>query len=178
MKINHTNEIDDQLSIISTIEKSPLSEISKDVLEFSFDQLLKDGSFREFPVVGTILNIGKLGLCIRDAMFLKKVFRFLYHLKDIPKDKRESFAKMIREDSDYRKRGSDNLLLIIDKINHFEKADMLGRIYCAHLEELIDMNTLEKLVSSVEKVNVHDLLFLKEISLLSKIMVWDSRNAG
>lgn len=165
---NTPKEIDIQGSLLTTIENSDLKDISKDVLEFSFDQFFNEGTFREFPIVGTIINLGKIGANIRDAIFLKKVFRFLYQLKDVSKVKRESFANKIREDEEYRQKVGENLLLVIEKLSHYYKADMLGRIYRAHLEGSIGINILEKLVSSVEKVNIHDLSDLKEIYIGKK----------
>jgi len=156
------NPEDINFSIVTSIEYDGLEELTAGVLEFSLDQLLQNGVLREFPVVGAILALGKTGASVRDFLFLRKVFRFLYQLRDVSLEKRIEFGNRIREDSEYRRKVGENLLLILEKLNAFSKADMLGRVYKAHLTGNINTETLEKLVSAIERVNLHDLDRLRQ----------------
>ena len=152
-----TGSEDINFSIVTSIEYSGLEELTANVLEFSIDQMLQSGALREFPVVGAILALGKTGASIRDFLFLRKVFRFLYQLKDIPLEKRIEFGNRIRRDGEYRRKVGENLLLIIEKLDALSKADMVGRVYRAHLEGEIGTETLERLVSAIERVHLHDI---------------------
>lgn len=76
-------------SLVNTIKSPELQGLATDFTEIAFDQLSEaEGVAKEVPVVGSIVKVIRLGFSIKDIIFLKKLGKFLWHLRDVPYKKR------------------------------------------------------------------------------------------
>ncbi len=147
-------------NFLQTIESPNLIKISSDAAELTLDQMLDQGLLRDIPIFGCFVNFIKAGLDIKNYLFLKKVYSFLSHFKDIPEKKRIKFVEELKGNDPFRKKIGQNLLLVLDKLNDMSKPDMLGRVFKAYIEEEIDFLNLSRLSNAIEKINIHDISFL------------------
>lgn len=148
---------------LDAIKSKHLQDFSAEATELLIDQKLADGIIKEIPLAGWIAKAISAVSNISDALLMKKLFKFFNELKDIPEEIRYEFAQKIRNNSEYREKVGDNLWLIIDKFEHMNKAVMLGKLFRAFIESEIDNEKYGRLASAVQRLNMHDIPFLKEI---------------
>lgn len=146
-----------ETSFIETIASSDLSALAPDVGEVVIDQLLDQGLLKDIPVVGSILKISKIGIDVKNYLFIKKLCQFLSHLHNIPPEKRQDFANRIEREEKHRRRVGENLLLLIDRLDDFQKPEMFGRIFKDYVEGSIDYNILRRLCSAVDKISIQSI---------------------
>ena len=58
--------------------------------EVIIDSLIKDGILKDFPIVGSAINIVKLGKWISDFSFHRKLLNFFSKTEEIPEDDRKA----------------------------------------------------------------------------------------
>jgi hypothetical protein len=148
-------------ALIDTIGRSDLTALTSNVGEIILDQFLESGVLRDIPIFGSLINLVKVGVGVRDILFAKKLLNFLKHIQEIPIQKRQEFSSRIATDEQHRRRVGENLLLLLDKLNDMSKPDMLGRICKAYIEGRIDFEILQRLGNAVERINLYSLPILR-----------------
>jgi hypothetical protein len=148
-------------SLAKTVCESSLTDMTADIGEIALDSLLKDGLLKEIPVLGTIINLTKLGITVKDYLYVKKVWRFLYNLKDITAKDRCLMVDKFESDSKYRIKFGEHLALLIDRLDDFEKADFTAKAFKAYLSGKINYTELLKLnhgISYLLITNIQELI--------------------
>lgn len=118
------NSVSDNLAL--TVAKTGALELPAEILEFSIDQALDDGLLKDIPFVGWIVKGVSVGIAISDRILYHKILRFLFALQDTAKSDREKFRRKIEGDPDFRKSVGEHLVIMLDKIDSFEKANFLA----------------------------------------------------
>jgi hypothetical protein len=77
-----------ETSLVNSISSENLHDILVDTVGLTLDQFLVDGLLKDIPFFGLFYKIFKTTTNIRDAIFAKKLIKFLTQLKDIPIEKR------------------------------------------------------------------------------------------
>ncbi|TGD58254.1 hypothetical protein [Flavobacterium humi] len=152
-------KLDENNSIIL----NELGEVSKDFLEIGIDSLIKDGALKDIPIVGSIFSLAKVGYSIKDQILLKKICLFLFELKEISDLDKNQFIHKIDTDNNYKKKVSESLLLILDKFNDYNKAEMLGKLFAAAIKGEIDYKMFSKLSHIIDRAYFEDLKVLVSI---------------
>jgi hypothetical protein len=161
-KTSQDDKASPEISLVETIGESDLGDLSVETTEFLLDQLLQEGSVRDFPIISSIVGLVKFGISIRDYVFLKKTVRFLYHLKDIPPEERMSFSKQLSSDKAFQQRVGENLILMLDRLDDMKKPEILAQFFKAYINGKIDLQTYERLAIAVDRVKIHSLPSLLE----------------
>ena len=117
------------LGLQATILNSELTNITKDTLELGLDSILEDGLLKDIPVLGTIISFSKIGLNIKDRLFIKKLIYFLYNTKDIPVKERQKMISKINKTNKYKTSVGEKLIYILDKSDEIEKAQLIGSFF-------------------------------------------------
>ena len=158
MKTNITDsQITPEQALMKTIENTNLENITIDIGETLFDQLIDDGFLRDIPIVRTFVNISKTIVDIGNYLLLKKILKFLYNLKDIPQKKRKDFIKSLRVDDNELRKIGNNLFLILHRLDDFTKADYLGKAFRAYIEGVIDQDTYFRFSIAIDRLSIHDI---------------------
>lgn len=144
-------------SFSQTLKDSDLQSITVDLVETLSDTLLEDGVFKDIPVISTIIGIGKVGMRIRDRLFLKKIMFFLSELKDIPSEKREAIINEIDSSEAYRTKVGEKLLYIIEKCDDHEKSQIMGKLFKAFLKEIIDYDSFLRCSIIIQRAMIEDI---------------------
>ncbi len=123
-----------EIELSNSIKDSSLEKLTSDILEVGIDQLITEGILREIPVIKSIFNITKIGLNINDKILTKKLLIFLFQIHSIPNEKRVKFIHRLEENKEFNSKVGESLLLIIDKIDDFEKPRIVGNLFRATIE--------------------------------------------
>ena len=121
------SSIADSLAI--TVGKRGGIEFPAEILEFSIDQFLDEGILKDIPFVGWIAKGLSIGMTISDRILYHKILRFLYALNVIQSEATNKFSERIESDSDYRRKVGEHLLLVLDKMDAFDKANLLAIVF-------------------------------------------------
>jgi hypothetical protein len=141
-------------SLIETIAKSDLSSIVSDAAELGLDSILDDGVLKDIPVLSTIIGLVKTGGAIKDYLYLKKIYRFLGALKDVPASERQELINKLGSDENERAKAGENILLIIDRLDNVNKPEILGYMFRDYLIGKISKTNFMLLTKSLELFNL------------------------
>lgn len=151
-----------EASLLDTIGGENIEDLFSDVGEFTLDIILQDGVLRDIPIVSTIVGFTRIGLGVRDYLFLKKTARFLQNLREIPLQERKEFIKKLEGEKGFRERVQENLFLLLHRLDDMQKPDMLGKIFKAYLKEQIDFDVYQKLCTAVDRIKIQSIPHLVE----------------
>ena len=151
-----------QLSFDSTLKDANLNGIAIDFTELTIDSILNDGLIKEVPIIGTLVNLSKMGANIHDKLFLKKILSFLNGLKDISAEDRNKIIKEIDDSKKYRVRVGEKILYIIDSCNDFENSERVSIIFRAFVEGKISYDDFLRTANVIQKITNYDLQWFLE----------------
>lgn len=148
----------DQLekSLLASVQSPRLKDLSG-LLEVAVDSLLEIGVIRELPFVSTVSALYRGSVGIREKLFLKKVVKFLAELKDVPQADREKWVEQIDKKGAEGQRVGEALLLIIERLDDMDKPTLLGRLFKAYLNGLIDLADFRHVAAMIERAYMPDL---------------------
>lgn len=147
------------ISVEETLKNSDLRQVSLELSEVVFDSFLDEGIFREIPVIGTLVGVGKAGVSIRDRLFIKKLVSFLSGISDIDSEERSSVITEIESSEKYKTKVGEKLLYIIDQCDDNEKARYVACFFARFLKREITYGDFLKASSIVEKIFIDDLSY-------------------
>ena len=162
------NEINFEKNIEESIVSKELIKITNDLLEAGIDSVVNNEFIKEIPIVGTLHSLCKIGISIRDKIFLKKILKFLNEIKNISIKERIEFISKIESNQSYRKKVGDHLIMIIDNINDFEKAEIIGKLFSNTIKNNISYDIFLKLSHIVEICYIDDLKKIKKFEKLNE----------
>ena len=144
-------------SLIKTIYDPHLSEMLQDYVEIAIDTVIQDDLLKEIPVIGTAVNLAKMGIAIRDRNFIKKILRFIQEFETITAEEKESLLNKIDEDEKFQERVGETLILLLDRFDHFAKPKMLAQLLRGFLRGEIDFAEFQRLSTAVDRAFMPDL---------------------
>jgi hypothetical protein len=139
--------------------------ITTDISEVGLDRLLDDGFIKDLPVIGNIAKLFKAYFNIRDRIFLAKVAKFLFKLKDVSERERRSFKDKIRNDTKLKKKVGLNLVLILERLDDFKKPDIIGKCFAYYLSNKITFEKFRRLASAIDLAFIDDIEALLDESI-------------
>jgi hypothetical protein len=150
------------LSLIETIQSSEFANVAQDLGEVGLDAILKDGIFRELPVISTIVGVTKTVLAIRDKLLLRKIYSFLQELHGISETEKERFATDMENDPKYQRQVGENLIMLLDRLDDLGKPTLVARVFKAYLKGGINYHQFLHFTAVIDKILVKDLQNLLE----------------
>ncbi|MDQ7024584.1 MAG: hypothetical protein Q9P01_12045 [Anaerolineae bacterium] len=153
--------------MVDSIAIGKVRDLVSDIAEVGLDSILDSGLLKDFPLIGIIAKTVGAAFAIRDRIFAKKVLSFLAQLDDIPQHKKQEFVDSLKDAKERRKVG-ETLILLIDRLDDIGKAEILGRLFSAHIEQKISYDDFRRLSTIVSRVFIQDLQVLLEIHMRSK----------
>jgi len=147
--------ISDNLAM--TVAVTGCLELPAEILEFSIDQVLDEGLLKDIPVVGWIAKGVSIGHSISDRILYHKILRFLIALEKIGEGDRETFRTKVRDDSDFRRKVGEHLIVLLDKIDAFDKASLFALCFDHFLTSDIDHEYFADLSHVIERTPLSDL---------------------
>lgn len=150
-------------SLIQTIKKSELKEISVDFSEIALDAFLDEGVLKDIPIINSIIGIGKVSNRISETLLLKKIVHFLHEIGPVDLKKRGEMVNKIDSNPKFKLKIGQKLIYILEKSEDHISAQYIGQLFSSFLKE--DLNYEEFLRGSriIQNLITEDLeYFLKE----------------
>lgn len=155
MKEESISDLENEL--VDSINSEYLTELTMDIGDLVIGCL----SDIQIPFFGTAYKISKVGLNIREHYFVKKVFKFLSNIKDIPVEDRRLFIKEF-EKQNFGQRVGETLITLLDRFDNIEKPIFLANLFKAKIENKIDIENFLRLAFIIEKSFLPDLKSLHQ----------------
>lgn len=149
-------------SLTETIQGSDLPSVIEDLGEVAIDALIKDGVLKDVPIISTLHGLWKTGVTIRDHIFVQKLLKFLTELAEVPHAERVGMIERLAQESSYRERVGEEIILLLDKLDRLEKAKLVGRAFAAYCKGQINSEILERLITAIDRIALRDLPILKQ----------------
>ncbi|WP_142685424.1 hypothetical protein [Chitinophaga polysaccharea] len=165
--MEHIEGIEDRF--VNSMVSNNLSEITIDIAEAGIDQLLSNEFLKEIPILGAGFKLFAVAKNISESFFKRKILMFLFHLKDVPQEKRMKFISELNQDEKSRERVGEKILIILNQLDDSKKAAIIGKLFKAAISGHIEYSAFLRLSRIVDKVFIDDLAALKENHALYKM---------
>jgi hypothetical protein len=147
-------------ALIQSLDSSNLRDLTVDLAEVGIDQLLDDGLVRDVPILGTLARLRATIGIVRDHLFARKVAKFLVGVAKIDAAERKRFITEIRE-RDEDKRLGETLVLLLDRLDDFQKPELLARMFRAYVKGQCDLSMFRRLAAVVDQLPLPSLRALR-----------------
>ena len=160
--MNKENEGNPNKSLETVISDSDLTSVATEYGELVIDGMLDDGLLKDIPAVGTIIGVMNFASSVSKHISAKKLYKFLYELKDIPQEIRLNKIKEINSSKKYQSKVGEMIFELLDKVESDEKPKIIGKLFKGVIEEKIDFETYLRLAHIVKQLFYFDLKKLKD----------------
>lgn len=130
--------------------KNTVTEGVADILEYGIDIFIENDLLKDFPFIGTVVKMAYASKTVSDKLFLSKMEKFLFHYEQVSeKEKEAMIAKLSLNDAD-RKRTSETLILLIDRIGDMDKPYYLACCFVAYINGKIKFDDFTRLGNAID----------------------------
>ena len=133
--------------------------------EVALDSLLDDGVLRDIPILGQLVGLAKASRSIPDRIFRVKVERFAAEADKVDPKSRAAFIAQLQSDPETQNRAGEAIVLALERIDSIAKAEIIGKVFCAFVEQRIQLETLRRLLAAVDRAILDDLLKFPDLAL-------------
>lgn len=143
----------------------PMADPMIDIGEVFLDTVLEDGILKEIPIIGTIAGVVKASVAIRERQLAKNTYAFIKGLREytIPQEKLDKYQRKL-EDPKIANRELGYVLLLLDRVIHAEKSEILGRMYAAVVDQSIGWEQFQELSEVLDRMFIADFPVLERMS--------------
>jgi hypothetical protein len=151
-------------AILKGVCNPEAEDLAIELGEFELDSFLDEGLLNEIPMIKSVIACRKTWTAIQDRLFLRKVAGFLLACPQFGADEKAKFLDECLRDPKKAKRLSDCLVLILNRLDDFDKPSMLAKAFAALVRYEIDLVIFRRLASAIDIGFLED---LKEFTMLS-----------
>ncbi|EOS28061.1 MAG: hypothetical protein OSJ61_27975 [Lachnospiraceae bacterium] len=103
--------------------KDEIMSLMADFGEFSLDYFIQDGNIKDFPIFGSVFSMVKIGVDVRDRIFIAKIKSFIENI-----DKNQKWREKFSDIEECNKI-SKQLLYIVDSCDDDNKLKLIGMAF-------------------------------------------------
>jgi|SRR5690554_2051846 len=140
-----------------TLKDTDLHSMTIDLAETFSDTFLHDGLLKDIPIIGTIVNLSKVAMNLKDRLLIKKLIYFLSELKEIDTEKRERLISQIDNSDKEKIKVGEKLLYIVDACDDHISARYIAVLFKAFLNEKISYSEFIRCSSIIRRLIIEDL---------------------
>jgi hypothetical protein len=118
----------------------------------------------DIPILGSLVKLIKVGIGVREYLFLRKLAKFLLALNSIPDADRESFRERVDADPRFRDSVGEKLLLLLERADDLDKPALIGKAFGAFLQRRIDYDQFVRMAAGLDRALMADLRRLAQVS--------------
>lgn len=144
------------------LKDSDLPSLTKDYAELAIDGLMEDGILKDMPFVGSLISIIKFSNSLNKHFLIKKIYKFLFELNSIPKDKRIKKIDELNNSKKFQSTVGEIIFELLEKIESDYKPEMIGRLFAAVINEKIDFTTYLEIRNIIKNLFYLDLLWFHD----------------
>ena len=156
-KIEHYDIVE---SFQNSFESDNAIDFVVESADLAFDKIVDSDAVNGVPVVGMLNGVYKIYKNVQAYRLAKKVYRFLYHTREIETEKKRRFVKEYIESN--QEDGIDALLSVIDQLDNQHKVDIMARLLKAKVNEEITIYEFNRLVACLRRIPYSDILKMKD----------------
>ncbi len=139
----------------------------------AFGQTLRDSCLRnvldnsivqQIPIVSQLSAMTNGVLQIGDQLFIKKVQHFLFNLKDINVQQRQTAIDEIDKSQKYRIQIGEKLLYILEKAEDWQMAEIIALFFKEFIKKNITYEIFLSISNILDKISVIDLKNFLELT--------------
>jgi len=164
-------------AIEDSIELKDLRAIILDAGEVTIDSILENDALKSIPILGTIYNVYKTGIGIRDSILIKKILRFLKEISEIEQEDRISMIERLEHDPKFRNRVGEYTIMLLDRIDDYNKVQMVSKTFIAFCYGKINVVELLRINQVIDRIFMNDLSELKKLSTEESRIIEEDPNA-
>ena len=99
-------------------------DTGKDYREMAFDAILDDNMLKNIPVIGTLINLAKWGMTIKNLQFAKNYYVFIQEIrnKEISKEKLDKHIEELKNNPKRMRKEMETLLIYLEQYKEIKKA--------------------------------------------------------
>lgn len=153
-----------QESLVIIVEDSGAADALIDLADRVLEGVLHDDVLSQVPVIGTLVAAYRIGLGIREHLFVRKIVRFLVQLREIPEHERSRLRTRLENDAMLRRKVGELLMCLLDRFDEIEKAELFARAFKAYVQERIDFVTLQRMGVAIDRCLVADIRLLPSVN--------------
>ncbi|MBA2659681.1 MAG: hypothetical protein H0U72_09110 [Nitrosospira sp.] len=127
----------------------------------------------EVPVLDKLTKAYGGVSSVHHDLFIKKIVGFLDGCGNMTEGEKTEFGERLENDADYRRKVGESLLLILDRLDNFDKTKILGKVFAARYKKEIDETTFFRLAAAICNASIADLENLE--SSYAKIATYDMK---
>ena len=146
-------------SLIESINDENVSsfgEIAETILDIS----LEEGILRDIPIFNLFIKGYGFVANFRDRLFLKKLALFLKNSSTISQEEKENFLNKMNSESSFKQKVGENLLLLLERHNNFNKSALLGKIFASFIKTVINYEQLNRFANALDYLISNDIVTL------------------
>ena len=147
-------------SLMDSVSSEDLVSIGETVTEPLLDSLLDNETLKDIPIIGTIAKLYSVGKDVRNYFYTRKIYDFLFCLKDIPLQKRKEFIDEISNSEKKHQEFGETVLLLLERADNLKKPVIIGNVIKALINENISYEHAMRICAMVDKCYYPDLKYL------------------
>jgi hypothetical protein len=147
-------------ALISAISFPGLKDLAEGTLEAVLDGALKEGFYRDVPIIGSLAAIAKAGLTVRDRLLARKIERFLDQVANLSASERARVVSELAGTQEKQEHLGEVVLDLLDKADPIEKPAIIGRLFTAMGRKKIPPADFFRLSAMINGVFLGDLRLL------------------
>ena len=148
-------------SLAWSLKNSDAAEWVADVADTASSIASNETVLEGIPIAGSILRAIKGASEVKDILFQRKIIRILKETGTTSQQDRDEFYEYLMRENKIDEFG-ETVILLIDRVDHLEKATIIGRIMAANISRNIDYDTAIRICYMINNCYIGDLRFLKE----------------
>lgn len=156
-KVDHSEIVE---SFQNSFESDNTIDFVVESADLAFDKFVDSDAVNGVPVLGMLNGVYKIYKNVQAYRLAKKLYRFLYHTREIETEKKRKFVKEYIESN--QEDGIDALLSVIDQLDNQHKVDIMAKLLKAKVEEEITIFEFNRLVACLRRIPYTDILKLKD----------------
>lgn len=141
--------------------KNNFLSIVQDNGEVLLDAFMKDGLWKDIPILGTCINVAKINANINNMMFLRKLYKFFFEASQLSENAKKKIKEKISSYSDKNLLGEE-IIKVIDDSENDKKAILLGKAIRILTQNEISVDFYLSLVNKISRCYYADLLCIKD----------------
>jgi hypothetical protein len=120
-------------SLVDSLLSREVTGIAASLADVVLGELTSETVLGRVPVFGAIFNFYKGCMSVSDQLFLRKIAYFLAGCEKNDSSKKTEFHQQLAIDHKLRVKVGEELLLILESTENFEKATAIGKVFMGRL---------------------------------------------
>ena len=134
-----------------TIASKGFQGIIFDSMGISIEKILENELLNKVSVIKWYISYCKIGAGINERFNIKKILTFFNQLNDVSDSEKQNFLNYIENEKEYRDDIFEKILIILEKLDEVEKAQIIGNLFKARMRGKIDLDEFFQLSSVVQR---------------------------